>query len=310
MSLPATLSSTMDFSKIRKTEDGKVSVVDVIAQIKDCKGKYASEVYKRLLAEERVPECEVRNIAHIASERSSAKCGRPTTSTPIATAAEITEIIWQLPGASDFRKNCAKVCVRYLGGDESLVTEIRMNKRLQEQLREDDPSHPARLFGEAVEQTESEAVKRKQEELTLKKLDSEIQDIEFTTKRRRVENYVDCYASLEQHGIRMDDRNRLAVKDYVDSTLQPNGIHMIQDTPVKELCVRTFLLQYTNDPRSVEAAFGRHLAKLKKGELINEGKEPTIPKKQIFANGQAVNANMHLESDRALFEQAWSEMKR
>jgi hypothetical protein len=305
MSVPATLSSTMDFSKIRKTEDGKVSVVDVIAEIKHCSAKYASDAYKRLLAEERVPECETRLLM-------SAKIGRQNRShyaTPIATAAEITEIIWQLPGASEFRKNCAKVCVRYLGGDMSLVDEISKNKRLQEQLREDDPMHPARLFGEAVEQA-SEPVKRKQEELTLKKLDSEIQDIEFTTKRRRVENYVDCYASLEQHGIRMDDRNRLAVKDYVDSTLQPNGIHMIQDTPVKELCVRTFLLQYTNDPRSVEAAFGRHLAKLKKGELINEGKEPVLPKKQIFANGQAVNANMYLESDRALFEQAWSEMKR
>ena len=310
MSLPATLPATMDFKKIRKTEDGKVSVVDVIAQIKNCKGDYAGQVYRRLLEEERVPECEVRSIAHIAPEKSGAKCTRPTTITPIATAAEITEIIWQLPGASEFRKNCAKVCVRYLGGDMSLVDEISKNKRLQEQLREDDPSHPARLFGEAVEQTESEAVKRKQEELTLKKLDQEIQDIEFTTKRRRVENYVDCYSNLERHGIRMDDRNRLAVKDYVDSTLQPNGIHMIQDIPVKELCVRTFLLQYTNDPRSVEAAFGRHLAKLKKGELLNEGKEPTIPKKQIYANGQAVSANMYLESDRALFEQAWSDMKR
>ena len=174
----------------------------------------------------------------------------------------------------------------------------------------DDPSHPARLFGEAVGQTESEAVKRKQEELTLEKLESEIQDIQFATKRRRVENYVDCYASLERHGIRMDDRNRQAVKDYVDSTLQPSQIHMIQDTPVKELSVRTFLLQYTNDPRSVESAFGRHLAKLKKEELVKEGKEPVLPKKQIYANGQTVNANMYLESDRALFEQAWSDMKR
>jgi hypothetical protein len=309
MSVPATLSSTMDFSKIRKTEDGKVAVVDVIAQIKNCTQHYAAKAYRRLLEEERVPECEVRSIAHIASERSGTKCPRPTTSTPIATAAEITEIIWQLPGASEFRKNCAKVCVRYLGGDMSLVDEISKNKRLQEQLREDDPSHPARLFGEAVEQA-SESVKRKQEELTLKKLDSEIQDIEFATKRRRVENYIGCYASLEQHGIRMDDRNRLAVKDYVDSTLQPNGIHMIQDIPVKELCVRTFLMKYTTDPRSVEAAFGRHLAKLKREELMKEGKEPVLPKKQIFANGQAVNANMYLESDRALFEQAWSEMKR
>jgi len=167
MSLPA----AMDFSKIRKTQDGKVSVVDVIAQIKKCKSNYAAQVYQRLLEEERVPKCEVRNIAHTAPERSTARCSRPTTSTPIATAAEITEIIWQLPGASDFRKNCAKVCVRYLGGDESLVEEVRMNRRLQEQLREEAPEHPARLFGEAVEsQVESEALKRKREELELKKL--------------------------------------------------------------------------------------------------------------------------------------------
>ena len=72
-------------------------------------------------------------------------------------------------------------------------------------------------------------------------------------------NYVDCYAGLERHGIRMGDRNKQAVKDYVDSTLQPNGIHMIQDTPVRELCVRTFLLQHTSDPRSVEVAFGWRL---------------------------------------------------
>jgi hypothetical protein len=32
------------------------------------------------------------------------------------------------------------------------VEEIRMNRRLQEQLREETPNHPARLFGEAVEQ--------------------------------------------------------------------------------------------------------------------------------------------------------------
>ena len=140
----------MDVKRIRKTEGGKVSVVDVIAQMKNCKGNYAAQVYKRLLEEDRVPKCEVRNIAHTASERSTAKCSRPTTSTPIASAAEITQIIWQLPGASEFRKNCANVCVRYLGGDLSLVDEISQNKRLQEQLREDDPSHPARIFGEAV----------------------------------------------------------------------------------------------------------------------------------------------------------------
>ena len=114
----------MDLSKVRKTEDGKLSVIDVISQIKKCQAHYAAQLYKRLLSEERVPQCEVRNIAHRASECTvvkSARQNRNEYSTPIATAAEIIEVIWQLPGAVDFRKNCAKVCVRYLGGDESLV---------------------------------------------------------------------------------------------------------------------------------------------------------------------------------------------
>ena len=63
MSLPV----AMDLSKIRKTEDGKVSVIDVIVQIKKCKGNYAAQVYQRLLEEERVPKCEVRNVAHTTS---------------------------------------------------------------------------------------------------------------------------------------------------------------------------------------------------------------------------------------------------
>ena len=87
MSLPV----AMDFSKIRKTEDGKVSVVDVIVQVKQCKSNYAAQVYQRLLEEERVPKCEVRSIAH-----TTARCSplvRSGYHTPIATAAEITEII-------------------------------------------------------------------------------------------------------------------------------------------------------------------------------------------------------------------------
>ena len=85
---------------------------------------------------------------------------------------------------------------------------------------------------------------------------------------------------------------------------------MIQDTPVRELCVRTFLLQHTNAARSVVAVFGRRLANLKRQELLDAGKPPTIQKKHIYSNGQVVNANMYTESDRALFEQAWADMKR
>ena len=126
----------MDLSRVRKTETGKISVIDVISQIKSCSKKYASEVYKRLLEEERVPVCEVRHLT-------SAKSGRQNRSeypTPIATAAEIIEIIWQLPGAAEFRRNCAQVCVRYLGGDETLVQEVRMIRRLQRTVADGGPN--------------------------------------------------------------------------------------------------------------------------------------------------------------------------
>ena len=75
----------------------------------------------------------------------------------------------------------------------------------------------------------------------------------------------------------MDDRNRIAIKDYADTTLQPSQANVLQDTPVKELCVRTFLLQYTKDPKAVESAFGKQVAKLKREQLVNEVKDPEIP---------------------------------
>ena len=89
--------------------------------------------------------------------------------------------------------------------------------------------------------------------------------------------------------------------------MRSHGPHLsLRDTPVKELCIRTFLLQHTNNPRQVECAFGRQVAKLTREALIKEGKEPKLEKKQIYANGQTVAANLYFETDRPIFEDAWS----
>ena len=42
----------------RRTEDGRVSLIDVIADITGKSPRYASNVYRDLVREERVPECE------------------------------------------------------------------------------------------------------------------------------------------------------------------------------------------------------------------------------------------------------------
>ena len=58
-------------------------------------------------------------------------------------------IINMLPGegAKAFRLNCAETVVRVLGGDETLVQEIRVYREAQAHL---PAAHPASMFGEAV----------------------------------------------------------------------------------------------------------------------------------------------------------------
>ena len=49
--------------------------------------------------------------------------------------------------AAAVRKEAASVLVRFLGGDMSMVDEIARNRLTQEELAEDNPNHPLRLFG-------------------------------------------------------------------------------------------------------------------------------------------------------------------
>ena len=54
-------------------------------------------------------------------------------------------------GKGTIRERTAETMVRFLGGDETLIAEIRTNRIAQEHLAATNPEHPARLFGEAVE---------------------------------------------------------------------------------------------------------------------------------------------------------------
>ena len=100
--------------------------------------------------------------------------------TPVAELRTIVEIIMVLPGraAARVRKAAADVMVRYLGGDPTLVEEVAANRLRQEDLDEDDP---ARLFGQTVE---SEALKRKREEVAICELEGRV-------KRARVQTATD-----------------------------------------------------------------------------------------------------------------------
>ena len=93
-----------------------------------------------------------------------------------------------------------------------MVEEIARNKLTQEELAEDNPNHPLRIFGETVEHEESEAIKRKREEVTLGELELQLCEQAGALKRRRIESIQFCYNSLEALG-GADDRDKIRTTD-------------------------------------------------------------------------------------------------
>ncbi|GAQ86505.1 hypothetical protein KFL_002930020 [Klebsormidium nitens] len=105
---------------------------------------------------------------------------------PFTSARGLVTIINLLPGkkAAQFRLKCADVVVRYLGGDESLVAEIRRNKEVQSQL---PAEHPARVFGETVE---AEGGRADPEEIDLlKKIKRQKLENELASEQRKLETH-------------------------------------------------------------------------------------------------------------------------
>ena len=132
--------------QIRKTKESppRLSVYDLIQWVTGLKATHARTYWYRLRAA--YPEVATR-CGHLKFPGSGQK-ETPTTDT--RGAVEIT-IVLQGKKAAEFRKKGADVICRHLGGDLSLVDEILANRLAQERLAAEQPSHPARIFGETVE---------------------------------------------------------------------------------------------------------------------------------------------------------------
>ena len=120
----------------------------------------------------------------------------------------MVEIVWQLPGTADFRRNCAQLTVRYLGGDESLIGEVQANRRAQEELAVTQPDHPARAFGEAVEQTNSAAPGANDPE---------------AARNSRLQTLASAWTLAQAIGSTSQDRVRAQAQRAIDDVLLPEG---------------------------------------------------------------------------------------
>jgi hypothetical protein len=283
--LMASLASLNEGSvrQIRKTTDSRISVLDVIGAATGSSPTVCSHTWNRL--QEAFPE-----VGSVASNFKFP--GQGQRETPVTDARGIVEIVMILPGraAASVRKQAASVLVRYLGGDPSLVEEIADNRLAQARLPED---HPMRLFGETVE---SEAIKRKREELQMIELEGQI-------KKARVQAVVDTVTlgaqALEALGLRMDDRDRIRAKDLI-SQVTFGG----EPSREGELCVRKFVLDRGRRQFGMDARVGKLAKKL----YLRDHPEYTFPKKDVNVNGQIMPCNVWYESQRDYLERALTEI--
>ena len=267
--------------RIRKTAEDppRVSVYDVLQVVTGCPAYNCNTRWKRL--QESFPEVSTSSANFKFS-------GKGQVATPVTDAKGIVEIIMVLPGrtAARVRKAAADVMVRYLGGDLSLVEEVAANRLRQEDMEEDEP---ARLFGQTVE---SEALKRKREEVT-------IVELEGRMKRARVQAATDVARmtldTLRDLGLPISDRDKMLAKDMI-TTAAFTGQGQLTDD--KDVCLQQFCAERGRP--------GGHISLGKKAKKLYLDDYPgyVFMKKDVYANGQIIQANRWVESMLPYLERA------
>ena len=275
--------SESSLQQIRKTNEHppRISVYDVISTIKGCRTSTTSMVWKRV--QESHPEittfCEHYNFQ---------SDGRGL-ATPVTTASGIARIIMLLPGkaAAGLRKTAADLLVRYLGGDTTLVEEIYGNRQVQEQLPQE---HPARIFGETVENERLSRIKRDIEEANL----------ESQLKKMRMDMVGDTLEFMQKYDLPVDDRFKIQARDMVATV----GFGMI-NTEDPEVSIQQIALQ--NGLRAPGDAIT--LGRLAKELYLQKHPGYQFQKKEIYCNGQRILANNWTASMKPVIMEAVQKLK-
>jgi len=188
-------------TRIRKTAESppRVSVIDVICVITGNTPHDGSQTHIRLC--EAYPE-----VSSICGHFQFS--GQGQRNTPVTDATGIVQILWLLPGraAAEARQSAAKVVVRYLGGDVSLVAEIMANHATQAELEPDDP---AAFFGQSLPPGPTP------------------HEIEMAANSR-LQTLGAAYQLAQAIGSTSSDRLRVAAQQAIDNVLLPPGDTMDQ----------------------------------------------------------------------------------
>ncbi len=214
--------------------------------------------------------------------------GQGQRATPVCEIRMAVEIVMLLPGraSASVRAKAADCLVRYVGGDLTMVQEVAAHRLSQEQT---DDNEPARLFGQTVE---SEALKRKREEVA-------IVELEGRMKRARVQAATDVARmtldTLRDLGLPISDRDKMLAKDMI-TTAAFTGQGQLTDD--KDVCLQQFCAERGRP--------GGHISLGKKAKRLYLDDHPgyVFMKKDVYANGQIIQANRWVESMLPYLERA------
>ena len=273
--------------QIRKTAEDppRIAVYDVLQLVTGCSAQHSTQVYQRL----------AQNFPDVLTECVNFKfSGRGQRETPVTDARGIVDIIMVLPGkaAATVRRQAADVLVRYLGGDPALVEEIAANRFAQEELSKTDPSNCFRIFGQTIE---SEAIKRKREELTLLELDGRAKKARVEIASSVVKTTL---GSLTDLGLPISDRDKMLAKDIITNAAFTPDTCNKENNADSDICLQRFCAE--------NGKAGKHVTLGKRAKQLYLSDYPnfTFPKKTVFANCQMIEANRWTESMKKYLEEA------
>ena len=261
--------------------------------------------------------------------------GERQTLTPVINADAAIELVWLLPGkvAKALKEKCIDILRRHFGGDASLAAETAANA----------VNVPAATREFLAPNTESNALKRKHEDLEILDTDFLIQekkekivdvDTRIVEKQEKVTimRLESAHTQIElvkkirlTMGIDVlhDVRERAAFKDYADRVLHVAiGKPMQQQPAITDgsaaprasdqtreisipLIVARMKLVYNTDVSKRAAAIGRKMATLYRER---HGANVVFPKRRVLHNNRPVDENAYTEADADLMINAIKEI--
>ena len=270
----------------------KGSVLDVVRLVTGCANDHASRNFAAIV--EKFPDVYQK----VADFKFPGQGQRPT---PVAHLSTLIEIAWLCPGkrAKEFRRTGAVTMCRALGGDLSLVDEIR--KRHRETTEEE---REAFLAGTGVTAAEADGRAVVPADVLVRRYEAETARAVAETEQVRLETYERLQRMA---AAAIEDRDRLLLMDAARNLVQSQFLVAAAAggrSPDAQITISTVAVQLGARLSREELKRAGHVA----SRLYRERRGQAPPKHEQFCDGRVILANTYTESDRDLVEAAVREV--